>query len=368
MVTSVETFVEAWRPWLVSGAVLAVAALAGLVTHAILFRIARKLIRSTEMLVDDVLVQHCRSPLRLIFPLFFLQLAIPLARVGTAAVPLHHLVGIGLIVAVAWLLIGITSVVEFAVLENLHLDARDNLRARKAATQIRIVKRIVIVGIFVLAFGAILMSFERLRQLGTGLLASAGVAGLVVGFAAQRTLGNLLAGVQIALTQPIRLDDVVIVEGEWGRIEEITLTYVVVRIWDLRRLVVPIGYFMDKPFENWTRVSADLLGTVFLRVDFTVPVAEIRQALEKMVKESQYWDGKVVRLHVTDADDRTVELRALMSAADSSAAWELRCEIRERLISYVQEHYPDALPRLRASLDPADSGPQAPPSAAPVSR
>jgi small-conductance mechanosensitive channel len=172
----------------------------------------------------------------------------------------------------------------------------------------------------------------------------------VIGFAAQKTLGNLLAGIQIAITQPIRIDDVVVVEGEWGRIEEITLTYVVVRIWDLRRLVLPIGYFLEKPFQNWTRVSADVLGTVYLVVDYTVPVDEIRAQLERIVRESNLWDRKVCGVQVTDASERGIEVRALVSAADSSKAWDLRCEVREKLIAFLQQNYPGSLPRVRAEI------------------
>jgi small-conductance mechanosensitive channel len=194
------------------------------------------------------------------------------------------------------------------------------------------------------------MSFEEFRRLGTGILASAGLAGLVVGLAAQKTLGNLLAGIQIAITQPIRIDDVVVVEGEWGRIEAITLTYVVVRIWDLRRLVLPISYFLEKPFQNWTRVSADVLGTVYLVVDYTVPVDEIRAQLDRIVRESNLWDRKVCGVQVTNASERGIEVRALVSAADSSKAWDLRCEVREKLITFLQDKYPGSLPRVRAEI------------------
>jgi small-conductance mechanosensitive channel len=195
-----------------------------------------------------------------------------------------------------------------------------------------------------------LMTFPKVQQLGTTILASAGIIGIVVGMAAQRTIGNFIAGLQIAFTQPIRLDDVVIVENEWGRIEEITLTYVVVKIWDLRRLIVPITYFIEKPFQNWTRTSADILGTVYIYVDYTVPVDSIREQLQKILNESELWDKKVCVLQVTNATERTVELRALMSAPDASTAWSLRCQVREKLIDFIRENYPHALPKLRAEL------------------
>jgi small-conductance mechanosensitive channel len=176
-----------------------------------------------------------------------------------------------------------------------------------------------------------------------------------LGFAAQRSIATLLAGFQIALTQPIRVDDVVIVENEWGRIEEITLTYVVVRIWDLRRLILPITYFIEKPFQNWTRSSAEILGTVFLHVDYSVPVNELRGELTRILHSSSLWDGKVNVLQVTDSKEHTLEIRALASAANASLAWDLRCEIRERLVEFLQRNYPGSLPRIRAVLDAAPS-------------
>jgi small-conductance mechanosensitive channel len=189
------------------------------------------------------------------------------------------------------------------------------------------------------------------RQFGTAIIASAGVAGIIVGFAAQKSIATLLAGFQIALTQPIRIDDVVIVENEWGRIEEITLTYVVVSIWDLRRLVLPITYFIEKPFQNWTRTSADILGTVFIHVDYSAPLDELRAELTRILEASPLWDRKVAVLQVTDAKERTLEVRALASARDASAAWDLRCEVREKLIAYLQKNHPGSLPRLRARME-----------------
>ncbi len=246
-----------------------------------------------------------------------------------------------------WALVAAVRVGQDFALARLDLHAKDNLHARKLYTQTRILERIAIVLVVILTLAVILMSYERLRQLGAGLLASAGIAGIIVGFAAQKTLGNLLAGFQIAITQPIRIDDVVIVEGQWGRVEEITLSYVVVRIWDLRRLVVPIGYFIETPFENWTRTSASLLGSVYLYMDYSVPVTEVREEVGRIVQASDHWDGGTWGLQVTDATDRTLELRALMSAADSASAWDLRCEVREKLVEYLRRAHPGALPRFR---------------------
>jgi len=201
-----------------------------------------------------------------------------------------------------------------------------------------------------------LMTFPNIRHLGESLFASAGLAAVVAGLAARTTLSSLLAGVQIALTQPIRLDDVVIVEGEWGWIEEITTTYVVVRVWDLRRLVVPLSYFIEKPFQNWTRRTADLLGTVFVYTDYNVPVDQIRRELHDILERSGMWDGRVWGLEVTNATDRTMELRALMSATDGPKAWDLRCHVREKLIDFLQKNYPLSLPRVRADINPSPNG------------
>jgi small-conductance mechanosensitive channel len=248
------------------------------------------------------------------------------------------------------MIIQMTHVFEDFFLTRFRIDTTDNLRARRVHTQLRILKKVVVVIVGILAMAAILMNFERARQLGTSILASAGIAGIIVGLAAQRSIGTLIAGIQIAITQPIRLDDVVIVENEWGRIEEITLTYVVVRIWDLRRLILPITYFIEKPFQNWTRTTSDILGTVFIYTDYTVPVGNIRSELERILGESPLWDGKVWNLQVTNTTEKGIELRALMSASDASRAWSLRCEVRENLLKYIQKTHPESLPKFRAEI------------------
>jgi hypothetical protein len=200
------------------------------------------------------------------------------------------------------------------------------------------------------------MLFEEARRFGTSILASAGVVGVIIGFAAQHTIANLFAGFQLALTQPIRLDDVVIVENEWGRVEEITLTYVVVHIWDDRRMVLPLSYFIEKPFQNWTRDTAFLMGTIFLWVDYTLPVEETRQAVQKIVEASSLWDRRFWNLQVSDATEHTMQLRVLATAADSSKCWDLRCEVREKLIAWVQEHHPESLPKTRMELRRGHAG------------
>jgi small-conductance mechanosensitive channel len=265
-----------------------------------------------------------------------------------------RIIVISLIVCTAWLLYSVVLVVDAVILSQYDIKAEDNLEARRVQTQLNVLKRIGQLVIIVIAFSAIIMTFERVRLLGTSLLASAGIIGIVVGIAAQKTIGTFIAGLQIAFTQPIRIDDVVIVENEWGWIEEVTLTYVVVRIWDQRRLIVPITYFIEKPFQNWTRTTAELLGTVFLYVDYTVPLEAIRQELKHIAESTPLWDKRVCLLQVTSCTERTVEIRALVSAAGSGKAWDLRCLVREKLIEFIQNNYPAALPRMRAELDRLD--------------
>lgn len=340
-----------------SAVVLAGSIVLGLILHYIVFRIANKISSRTDTGIDNSIIQYSKGPLRILIPLLLVYLSVPYFKSELSdywANFIDKSLSVIFIIGVGWLLTRLTNVLQDILLQQYSLDVSDNLKARKVHTQTQLIRKILVFIIILLSFAAILMNFEQFRELGTGLLASAGVAGLVIGFAAQKTLANLLAGIQIAITQPIRLDDVVIVEGEWGRIEEITLTYVVVRIWDLRRLILPISYFLEKPFQNWTRVSADILGTVFLYVDYTVPIDEIRQELGRILEESELFDGEVWRLHTTEAGNRTVELRALMSAPDSPTAWELRCEVREKLIDFVQKNYPDGLPRIRTELGHPD--------------
>jgi small-conductance mechanosensitive channel len=329
---------------------LGVPVLAGLIGHFIVFRVIRKIAQRTGGRIDDSIVRRCYRPAQWTIVVLIVRLA--LSGVFPSGVPagIAQIVSLFLIGVVSWLLISAVFVLEDYVVGRFAVDVKDNLRARKIQTQFRVLKRIVIITVGLIALASMLMTFPTVRQLGTTILASAGIIGIVVGMAAQRTIGAFIAGLQIAFTQPIRVDDVVIVENEWGRIEEITLTYVVVRIWDLRRLIVPITYFIEKPFQNWTRVTADILGTVFLYVDYTVPIDSIREELQRILKDSTWWDGKVCVLQVTNTSERTVELRALMSAADASAAWNLRCEVREKLIEFIKTKYPQALPRLRAEL------------------
>ena len=307
--------------------------------------------RRTNPLASSMLVR-LRRPIFWTLLAFLFRLSLPLLSLSDAVRDFFaHAAALWLIGAVVYLLVKVIDLLGDEVMRRYDVSVADNLRARKMHTQLRLFKRIVLVIVCFVGFAALLMTFDRVRQLGTGLLASAGVIGIVIGMAAQKTLHTLLTGIQIAITQPIRLDDVVIVEGEWGRIEEITLTYVVVRIWDQRRLIVPVTFFIESPFQNWTRVSAEILGTVFVYVDYTVPLEPLREHLRQIVEACDLWDKRVCLLQVTQATERTVELRALVSATDASKAWDLRCLVRERLIAYIRDHHADCLPRFRAELE-----------------
>jgi small-conductance mechanosensitive channel len=347
-----ENVWEVLIPWLISAGILAAVVLAMLLIHSLVYRLLADLVAHTPSPLDDSFVRRSRKPVKLMLPLLAAIVtlgALPLPH--SAVGPLRHIVGLALIGASAWLAISLLGVIDDAVDLKFRIDVKDNLAARRVQTQVKVLQRIVTVVIVIVTVSIGLMTFPEIRQVGTSLLASAGLAGLIVGLAARSTLENLLAGVQVALTEPIRIDDVVIVEGEWGRIEEIRTSYVVVRIWDLRRLVVPISYFIQHPFQNWTRTSADLMGTVFLYVDYTVPVEAVRQELKRILEASRdLWDGKVCVLQVTDSKERTLELRALMSAADSGMAWDLRCRVREKLVEFLQKNYPNSLPRVRAEI------------------
>lgn len=292
-------------------------------------------------------------PVRFLILGILFQLARPFPGVSAGvASGISQALDIWFIVGIAWLALAATAAMKDVALHRYDISIADNLRARHVLTQVRMIQRVVSVAILFFAVAAALMTFEAVRQFGFSLLASAGIVGVVLGFAAQTSLGNIFAGLQVAFAQPIRLDDVVVVEGDWGRIEEIMLTYVVVKIWDERRLVLPISYFINTPFENWTRTSAQLLGTVFIYTDYTVPVDPLREELKRIVNGSPLWDHRVQLIQVTDATDRTVELRALVSAASSSAAWDLRCAVREGLITFLQAHYPESLPRTRVEMAP----------------
>jgi small-conductance mechanosensitive channel len=301
--------------------------------------------------VSRSILSRLGKPFSYFLPLVAFNFLLPFMKMKTNVGPvLNKTVEILLTISFANVLIGVVKVFEEYIYHTFYIQKADNLRERKIRTQLQFIRRIAIGLIVILAVCAILLSFNNLRKIGTGLLTGVGVGGIIIGFAAQKSLGNFLAGFQIAFTQPLRIDDVLIVEGEWGRVEEITLSYVVLNIWDQRRLILPINYFVEKPFQNWTRNTADILGTVFIYLDYTMPLDPLRQELTRLLDGDPLWDRRVNVLQVTNASERTMEIRALMSSANSSNAFDLRCHIREGLIRFVQQHYPDSLPVIR--LDP----------------
>ncbi len=287
---------------------------------------------------------------------FLLVLQVILRNAGEAGesgrfiAGLLHLNALCLIAALTWFGVRCVKAIADTIVELNPADVSDNLRARRIQTQTKVLSRAITVLIVLIGSGMALMTLPLLRQLGTSLLASAGVAGLVVGFAARPVLSNLLAGLQLALTQPIRLEDVVIIENEWGHIEEITGTYVVVRIWDQRRMIVPLQWFIERPFQNWTRTNSEILGTVLIWVDYRLPLAPVRQEAERICKKAPEWDGRLCLLQVVDANDRAMQLRMLVSAGDAARSWDLRCRVREGLVDFIQRGYPECLPRVRADV------------------
>ncbi len=300
------------------------------------------------------LQEYLAKPARAVFLIIGLRIILPLIP----KIPPHLLdqidqvVEILLVLSLGWLAIGGVYVFQAIMLRKFDISVADNLRARSVHTQMQFFRRILIAMVVLLTMGVLLWSLhdERLWKFGTGMLASAGLASLILATAAKSTASNLIAGMQIAFSEPIRVDDVVVIQGDWGKIEEITSTYVIVKIWDLRRLVVPLSFFIEQPFENWTRRSGDILGTSFLYVDYTVPVDALRQELLRVVQESPLWDKRVCGLQVTNLSERTMELRCLMSSAGSSQSFDLRCLVREKMIEFLRAHYPNALPTVRMEM------------------
>jgi small-conductance mechanosensitive channel len=305
---------------------------------------------------EKIPFEQSYAPLRFLFPPLFLLLTLPIIDLSPSVTnPLDHMLSIWSIIGVSWLLLRLFNIIKTFILSRYEISAKDNLEARRISTQLDVIQRVLGFLVILVAVSSILMTFDNVRQIGVSILTSAGIAGIIIGFAAQRSIATLIAGIQIAIAQPIRIDDVVIVENEWGWIEELTLTYVVVRIWDQRRLIVPITFFIEKPFQNWTRKTAELLGTVFIYADYRAPIDELRRELQRIVAETSLWDKRIAKIQVTNATDKTIELRALVSAENSSNAWELRCIVREKLISFLQQNYPECLPMIRVELEKDNS-------------
>nr|WP_321406330.1 mechanosensitive ion channel domain-containing protein [uncultured Carboxylicivirga sp.] len=316
----------------------------------LLIRLLRKAIHREHNRVIEKVVKLVKTPIKLLTVVLAISL-INYYFKDSIDINGGKIIFIILVFTITYLAIAIIRSIKHFILSSYNILDADNLKARKIHTQMRVFERLLIFLVTFIGMSVALLSFEKVREIGLSLLASAGIAGIIIGFAAQKSLSLLLAGFQIAITQPIRLDDVVIVEGEWGWIEEITLTYVVVRIWDKRRLIVPINYFIEKPFQNWTRQSADILGTVFIYVDYGFPVEKMREEMSRILPDIQEWDGEVNVLQVTDATEKTMELRALVSAKDSPKAWDLRVRLREELIQFMQREYPDYLPKARIEFE-----------------
>lgn len=321
---------------------------------AIIFRVIFfKVVGYYAVKEDAVLLKSLKRRLNwsifLFIPLITLRIILDL-EYPNSLTAIKGFVEILVVVSIAILVAKFIYVSQDVLFSKYDMSGNNNLRARKARTQIIFIRKIGVVIVSIVAFAVILLSFESVRNYGATLLTSAGVAGIIIGFAAQKTLSNLLAGIQIAFTQPIRIDDAVVVEDEWGWVEEINLTYVVVRIWDLRRLVLPITYFTETPFQNWTRSSAQILGSVFLYLDYKVDVNDLREKFDDVLETAPLWDRDKKVLQVSDATDKTMEIRLLMTAKNSPEAWDLRCYVREEMIKYIQEKHSESLPTFRAEL------------------
>jgi len=355
--TLIVNTVGDWRLALTAAIELLVAIGIGLTIYRVMFGALRRLAANPERVIEASLDRHGRRAARWVFPLLAVLVALPVVPLSEAVrAGLQHLVGLGVIAAIGWGVLLLLDVLADVVAARHRIDVSDNLVARRIRTQTNVLERVLRILVLILTLAAMLFTFPAMRAMGASMLASAGLAALVIGMAAKPTLANLLAGVQIALAQPMRIEDAVIVENEWGWIEEINATYVVVRLWDWRRMVLPLSYFIEHPFQNWTRNSGSLIGSVYLYMDYTAtaPIDALRQELDRIVHSTDKWLGGVVVLQVSDVREYTIELRALADAKDAPTAWDLRCLIREGLVKFLQANYPDVLPKTRASLQPID--------------
>jgi small-conductance mechanosensitive channel len=342
-------------PWVVTLVAVAAAIIVGLIIHSLVFLIIERAMPLRLAVLRQALIHRVKGPTRLIAPLIAIFAVLPALPLSDRTLQvLDYVSGLGIIALIGWACIVGLQLLEDVVTSHYRVDVRDNLRARQIKTQSQLLRRVATFVIIVVTASLMLMTIPAVAHLGVSLFASAGVAGIVIGMAARPALANLIAGVQIALTEPIRIDDVVIVEGEFGWVEEIGTSFVIVRIWDLRRMVLPLSYFIEKPFQNWTRVSADLLGTVFLYTDYRVPLEDMRAELDRILDATPLWDKKAKVIQVTDAREKTMELRVLVSAEDSSKLWDLRVLVREKLIEWLQREHPDSLPRDRQENITAD--------------
>ncbi|TQS72491.1 mechanosensitive ion channel family protein [Rhodobacteraceae bacterium] len=334
--------------WVVTALLFAICAVAALLLYRVVRGVMDRMVRNRDLFWRSLVARSTR-PLRLLFVIIGLAVANSAAPIAPALdEAIGHLLTVAFIFCLAWMAHTALYIWTTLHMRRFKLDAEDNLLARKHVTQSRILLRVANVMIVVFAVAAALMTFPAVRQYGVSLLAAGGAAGIVVGLALQPILKNLIAGIQLALTQPIRIDDALIVEGEWGWVEEITSTYVVLKLWDWRRLVVPLSYFMEQPFQNWTRENAELIGTCMFYLDHSAPIADLRIAGQRLAEENPLWDRKVYAMQVTDFRERVMEVRLLVSSRTAPKVFDLRCEMREGLIDYIQKNHPDALPKTRA--------------------
>lgn len=344
-----------WAPaWLISLVVVAAALGACLGLYELLVSFVRRRIRNREAFWRSLIVRT-RGPGRLVLVIAALDWALDVApfTVGQARVIRHGLL-MAVIVLCGWALLTAVDILAALYMRRFQVDVEDNLAARKHVTQLRILQRAMNTLVIVVTVGLALMTLPGVRQLGVSLLAAGGAAGIIVGLALQPILSNLMAGVQIAFTQPIRIDDAVKVEGQFGHVEEISSTYVVIKLWDLRRLVVPLKYFLEKPFENWTRDSSELIGEVKLTLDYRLPIGALRRQLMSILEVSRAWDRRIGKLQVTDASENVMVVRCLVSARNARDLVELRFEVREKMIEYLQANFFDALHRVGVEFPPAE--------------
>lgn len=346
----IESFSEPVKSLIYYGITVASCFLIGVTVNFIFFRFVEIYNKKRQSIALRYLYKYTPRPMHLFTPLLLVLISLPMVSSSLYYSLVYRIIYILFSISFAWLLIRLIYVFADSILARQELETADNLTQRKLVTQLEFIKRLLIIGVILISISAILLNFESVRKFGAGILTSAGIAGIIIGFAAQRSLGNLLAGLQIAFSQPIRIDDIVIVENEWGKVEEITLTYVIIKLWDLRRLVVPLNYFIEKPFQNWTKNSADIIGAVNLYLDYTVPVDAIRQRFDELVTSSPLWDKKTKSLQVIGATENAIEIRAIMSSKNAGDSWDLRCLIREELVKFVQEKYPDSLPTFRSEI------------------
>ena len=346
-----------WLPeWAAVALVVAAFALAGWLAHRILFSLARLIVRRRDVFWRGV-VERARLKLRILALIAAVAIGVTVSPIDPGpSETIRQVLLFAAILVLGWLVAGALDMWAVVYMRRFNVAAEDNLVARKHVTQTRILQKVAKVLIAMVSIGLALMTIGGFRQWGVSLLASAGVVGIIAGLALQPVLTNLLAGIQIAMTQPIRIDDAVIVEGEWGNVEEIGSTYVVVRLWDWRRMVLPLSYFITTPFQNWTRETARLIGSAFFYVDYEAPIDRLREGFERIVKASPHWDGDVQVLQVTEVTDRVAQVRCLASARSAPVAFDLRCEIREKMLAFMRDECPEALPRDRVSLNAPSTG------------